>query len=208
MSDRKNHWESIYKHKSPLKVSWYSAEPALSLQLIHNCQIAFDAPLIDVGGGASLLVDRLLDEGFSDLAVLDVSGEALRFARNRLGARAGLVEWFETDITRFTPPRRFLLWHDRAVFHFLTGKADRNRYVHVLRQSLIPGGHLIIMAFAIDGPEKCSGLDVVQYDVNKLESELGSDFKLCESGHQVHITPAGKQQKFAYFRFVFKPVTT
>lgn len=219
MIDRKTHWENVYAKSSYLRVSWYQEEPALSLQLIRSTQISLDAPIIDVGGGASLLVDRLCDAGYSNLAVLDVSAQALAHAKDRLGykVRTGTVregslgckvsdvEWFEADVTQFNPPHRFSLWHDRAVFHFLTVQADRDQYLGVLNQALEPGGHLIIMAFAIGGPEKCSGLDIVQYDADKLSAELGPGFELVETGYEIHQTPAGKQQKFAYFRFQKTP---
>ena len=207
MSDRKKHWESVYQNNSPLGLSWHQEEPGLSLRLIHSAHITLDAPIIDVGGGASMLVDKLLDDGFTNIGVLDVSAQALAVAKNRLGSRASGVEWYEEDVTLFSPPGPVSLWHDRAVFHFLTCKADRERYINVLKQALAGGGHLIIMAFAIDGPVKCSGLDIVQYDANKLMAELGAGFELEESGYETHITPAGKQQKFAYFRLLFTPDT-
>lgn len=204
MFDRKGHWENIYAEKSPLEVSWYESEPALSLQLIRNTQVALDAPIIDIGGGASVLVDRLCEEGYSNVGVLDISSKALACARERLGDRANSIEWFEEDITRFDPPHSFAVWHDRAVFHFLTDKTDRSRYVTALRRGLDPGGHLILAAFAIGGPTKCSGLDIVQYDAEKLMVELGDEFALVEEKSETHITPAKAEQKFAYFRFLRK----
>ena len=207
MSERKAHWENVYRSKSPHVVSWYQKEPTLSLLLIASAPLPLDAPIIDVGGGASTLVDKLCDEGYTNIGVLDVSANALAHARNRLADRAGAVQWFEEDVTCFKPPHQFALWHDRAVFHFLTNRVDREKYIDVLKQSLEPGGHLIIMTFAIDGPDKCSGLDVVQYDAEKLTAELGPGFEPVETGHEVHITPAGGQQKFAYFRFSAIPET-
>ena len=202
MSDRKNHWEKVYRNKSPLEVSWFQENPALSLQLIGDARLALDAPVIDVGGGASILVDKLCDAGYTNIAVLDVSASALAHARERLAGRANAVHWYEADVTRFKPPQRFALWHDRAVFHFLTDKTDRDSYVSVLKQALRPGGHVIIMAFAIDGPAKCSGLDIVQYDEDKLKAALGPGFELAETGFETHKTPAGGQQKFAYFHLI------
>ena len=202
MSDRKAHWEKVYGKNSPKKVSWYQKEPVLSLDLIHRTQLARDAPIIDVGGGASTLVDLLCDEAFTHVGVLDLSARALTHAKDRLGDKADGIEWYEADITEFVPPHRFMLWHDRAAFHFLTCKSDRKRYVRVLRQALEPGGHLIIMTFAIDGPAKCSGLDIVRYDAEKLIEVLGPGFDLVETGNEVHMTPTGNQQKFAYFRFL------
>ena len=204
MPDRKEHWENVYQRNSPLKLSWYKEDPKLSMRLVHDTEISRDAAIIDVGGGASTLVDRLVDEGYSNVAVLDVAARALTQARIRLAADACRVQWYEEDVTRFESPNQYSLWHDRAVFHFLVNKKDRDKYVKVLRQSLRPGGHLIMMTFAIDGPSKCSGLDIVQYDEPTLAAALGSGFQLMESGFENHFTPAGKQQKFAYFRFVFK----
>lgn len=201
MFDKKQHWENVYENSSPLRVSWFQGEPALSLRLIHNAQIALDAPVLDVGGGASVLVDALCGIGYTKTAVLDISAKALAHAKTRLADKAGSVEWFEADVTHFCPPHPFALWHDRAVFHFLTARADRQAYVDVLNQALEPGGHLIMMAFAIDGPTKCSGLDIVQYDEDKIMAELGAGFELIESGRETHVTPAEKEQKFAYFRF-------
>lgn len=201
MFDKKVHWENVYGNSSPVSVSWFQNEPALSLRLIRNAQIPLDASVLDVGGGASVLVDALCELGYTNTAVLDISAKALAHAKTRLANKAGLVEWFEEDVTHFRPPHRFALWHDRAVFHFLTARADREAYVDVLNQALEPGGHLIMMAFALDGPKKCSGLDIVQYDEEKLMAELGAGFELIESGRDTHVTPADKEQNFAYFRF-------
>lgn len=203
MSERKNHWEKVYRDKSPIAVSWYQREPGLSLSLIARAELPLDAPIIDVGGGASTLVDSLCDAGYTDVSVLDVSASALAHSKNRLAQKGNMVHWYEEDVTCFKPPRRFALWHDRAVFHFLTSRSDRANYIAVLKRALKPGGHLVMLTFAIDGPVKCSGLDIVQYDADKLSAELGPDFELVETGHEVHITPAGNQQKFAYFRYLY-----
>ncbi len=204
MSDRKKHWENIYKDKSPQKVSWYENEPALSLQLIHNSHVALNAPIIDVGGGSSALVDCLCNEGYTNIAVLDISKNALAYAQDRLGDKSKEIEWYEEDITSFDPSHQFSLWHDRAVFHFMTNKSDRNKYINVLKRTLELNGHLIIAAFAIGGPTKCSGLDIVQYDAAKLMIELGEVFELVEEINEVHITPENKEQQFKYFRFIHK----
>lgn len=200
--DRKSHWENIYRNKSPLEVSWFQKEPALSLQLIRNSGFSTEAAIIDIGGGASLLVDRLSEQGFRHLAVLDISGVAINQAKQRLGPTAEQIEWFETDVTTFVPPHLYDIWHDRAVFHFLTDATDRKLYVETLKRALNPAGNLILAAFAIGGPTKCSGLDVVQYDHEKLERELGDGFSLAEQVSETHITPANKEQRFAYFRFI------
>jgi SAM-dependent methyltransferase len=205
MFDRKSHWQNVYQDKSALDVSWYQKKPVLSLELILGAQVANDESIIDVGGGASVLVDYLCKEGFTNLAVLDISKNALDSAKKRLGDLAKSIEWFEADITQFSAPHQFSLWHDRAVFHFLTDQSDRKSYVRVLKHALKAGSHLIIAAFAIGGPEKCSGLEIVQYNAEKLIAELGEGFELLEERNEVHVTPANKEQKFTYFYFIRVP---
>ena len=200
MTGRKDHWERIYSDKNPLEVSWYQKEPAVSLRLIEHCELGRDAPVIDVGGGASVLVDRLLDAGYSRLTVLDIASKSLASARARLGTRAQCVEWIEADVTEFAPPHPFRLWHDRAVFHVLTEAEDRKHYVEALKQALARGGHVVLAAFAIGGPTRCSDLDIVQYDAARLMTELGSEFELIEQASETHLTPARKPQLFCYFR--------
>ena len=207
MFNRKTHWETVYRNKSPTDLSWFQTEPALSLQLIRNTNISADDPIIDVGGGASSLVDFLCQQGYRHVSVLDVSANALDILRQRLGDKASAVDWFVEDITRFDPPHTFSLWHDRAVFHFLTDQGDRRNYVAVLKRALKPDGHVIIATFAIGGPTKCSGLDIVQYNAEKLMAELGAGFDLMEAKTEVHITPAKKEQKFAWFRLRRNPET-
>ena len=197
--DRKQHWEQVYTNKNTKEVSWYQESPTISLQLISASQKNTD--LIDIGGGASVLIDHLIDNDYQQLAVLDISDAALQTTKNRLGEKANLVSWFSSDITTFQSPKRFTLWHDRAVFHFLTQATDRQKYLEVLKQTLTPDGALIIAAFAIGGPEKCSGLDIVQYDANKMCDELGDGFQLIEQVSEKHITPANKEQAFIYYRF-------
>jgi SAM-dependent methyltransferase len=177
----------------------------VSLRLIDASGVGKDEGVLDVGGGASVLVDCLLDAGFRRLAVLDISAAALAQARQRLGGRASEVEWFETDVTGFQPARRYGLWHDRALFHFLTDPADRSKYVQTLIRTLVPGGHILIATFAIDGPHKCSGLDVIRYDAGSIISELGAEFQLVEQVDETHVTPWHTQQKFSYFHFVRQP---
>jgi ubiquinone/menaquinone biosynthesis C-methylase UbiE len=172
----------------------------MSLALIAASAVSKDAGVIDVGGGASLLVDFLLDDGYTNLAVLDISAAALNHSRSRLGARAGNVEWLEADVTSFEPPHRFGLWHDRAVFHFLTAADDRRNYLATLQRTLKPGGTVVISTFALDGPEKCSGLDVVRYDEQAMLAELGAEFHLQEVRREIHITPWQSEQRFIYFR--------
>jgi len=204
----KEHWNHVYQTKAHDDVSWYQSRPARSLQLIEACGVGKQEGIIDVGGGASLLVDFLLDAGFTRLAVLDISAAALAHAKERLGTRAGDVEWFEADVTGFTSPLYFNLWHDRAVYHFLTDKADRQKYVETLKRTLTPNGQIIIATFAIDGPLKCSGLKVARYDASAIVAELGEGFRLLEQVDETHTTPWGTEQKFSYFRFARIATTT
>lgn len=206
--DRKSHWEQVYRNKSPLEVSWYQAEPALSLGLIEATGCTRDAGIIDVGGGASVLVDRLLAAGYSRLAVLDIAGSALAHARDRLGARAAEVEWHEADATEFAAPHVFDIWHDRAVFHFLTDAEERRRYREVLLRTLRPGGHLILAAFAVGGPDHCSGLEIVQYDAPQIREQFGDAFDLIETREESHRTPGGMIQRFGYFRLIRRSAAT
>jgi SAM-dependent methyltransferase len=199
--DRKQHWETVYGGKAAEETSWYQRSPSRSLSMIVHAGISKEAALIDIGGGASLLVDHLLDLGYRDLSVLDISAAALAQAAGRLGLRAGQISWIEADVTAYRPSKRFDLWHDRAAFHFLTEVKDRRRYMAVLRQALAPGGQAILATFAPGGPEKCSGLDIVQYDAGKLGDELGPEFALQEQHEERHETPAGREQLFNFFRF-------
>ncbi len=203
MDSKKEHWEQVYQRRSPFEVSWYQENPTHSLSLIRNSSISHTESVIDVGGGASQLVDTLLQEGYQNLTILDISATALEHARNRLGAAADNVHWIESDITRFIPSQQFALWHDRAVFHFLTEAADRAQYIDALKQGLQPGGHLIIAAFSPDGPTQCSELDIVQYDKDKMVRTLGRDFELLEQTSEAHTTPANKIQHFNYFHFIY-----
>ncbi len=197
----KKHWEEIYEESAPEEVSWYQTRPEISLKMIEAARLSISDPLIDVGGGASRLVDHLMDLGYTDLTVLDISGTALDRTKTRLGPAAKSVHWVETDITRFTPDRRYALWHDRAVFHFLTNPQDRTRYLDVLNRSVVPGGHVLIATFALDGPEKCSGLPVQRYSHELLQETLGNAYELVAKDRETHVTPWGKEQKFLFTLF-------
>jgi ubiquinone/menaquinone biosynthesis C-methylase UbiE len=199
--NRQQHWNQIYQTKGPQEVSWYQRHPDVSLALVAASGASKDGGVIDVGGGTSTLVDCLLDAGYTRVAVLDVSSAALAHARARLGRREPEVEWFDADVTTFAPPRRFGLWHDRAVFHFLTEADDRRAYVAALRRTVSPGGSVVMATFAIDGPRTCSGLDVVRYDEQSIVAELGSEFRLQEARRETHTTPWQSEQRFVYFRF-------
>lgn len=196
--DRKAHWESVHARKGDANVSWYQREPGLSLELIRSVASGGRGRIIDVGGGASLLVDHLLELPFNKVAVLDISETALGLARSRLGERAGRVDWIVADVATAHAIGTFDLWHDRAVFHFLTDPADRRNYVELARQTVPEGGHLIIAAFANDGPKRCSDLDVCRYNAETLGAELGEDFLLAREARETHTTPWGSPQSFFY----------
>ena len=199
--NRKQHWESVYTDKSPLDVSWYQTEPRLSLELISATGARRDAPILDVGGGASVLVDRLLDAGYTQLSVLDISSRALDHARRRLGPRATQVEWIEADITQFVPPRVYQVWHDRAVFHFLTEEQDRQTYKTILQKTVMSGGFVIMSAFALNGATMCSGLPVQRHSMESLHEFLGDEFKLVESLDYTYHMPSGDLRPYVYARF-------
>lgn len=197
---RQQHWNDIYTRKAEDEVSWFQPEASISLELIVRFAPPHAARIIDVGGGASRLVDGLLERGFEDVTVLDISEAALGKARARLGARADQVKWVAADVTAFEPTERYALWHDRAVFHFLTSPADRAAYVRSLERALAPNGHVVVGTFALDGPERCSGLEIVRYDAKALVTALGPSFRLIEEVRHEHTTPAGKTQAFTFVR--------
>jgi ubiquinone/menaquinone biosynthesis C-methylase UbiE len=199
MSERRLHWEKIHGDRKPDEVSWHQENPSLSLDLIRKAGIPKDGSVIDVGGGASRLADALLDEGFARVSVLDISARSLARAKERLGARASKVVWIETDLTAFVPKEAYDLWHDRAVFHFLTEEDDRRKYVDLVRRTLKAGGALVLAAFALDGPETCSGLPVRRYDAGLVRAAFGSGFVLVDEAAEAHVTPRGVEQRFRYF---------
>jgi len=200
-SSRQIHWDKIYKEKPETGVSWYQSSPEPSLGQIRRLARRRDSPIIDIGGGASLLADRLLETGFTKLTVLDVSEIALGHVRARLGTRAQEVRWIVGDVIAVEGIGRQEIWHDRAVFHFLTDPSDRRRFVERVAECVIPGGHVLIAAFALDGPKQCSGLPVERYDVDRLASEFGPGFSLLESDHRTHVTPWGAPQSFTHAVF-------
>lgn len=200
--DRKQHWEEVYVSKAADAVSWFQPRAGLSLQLIGEMVPDRNAAIIDIGGGASNLVDALLAEGYSDLTVLDLSAAAIRVARERLGENAKAVQWMEADITRAELVRnRYDLWHDRATFHFLREPAERHAYRERLMHALRPGGRVILATFAENGPEKCSGLPVMRYSPETLSAELGEAFELIRHEKEAHRTPSGSVQQFNYCCF-------
>ena len=198
---RQAHWDSTYATKGETGVSWFEDAPALSLDLIRRRRAIAQSSLIDIGGGASRLVDALLDEGMRDIAVLDLSATALDTAKARLGATAGDIEWITADVTAWEPVRTYDFWHDRAAFHFLTEPDDRAAYIARVHAAVKPQGHAIIATFAPDGPERCSGLPVMRYDPSTLAGVVGPSFRLIDERRHVHTTPWGSAQVFQFSVF-------
>lgn len=197
--DRKSHWENIYQTKARDQVSWFREHLDTSLTMITNTGVGREAAIIDVGGGNSTLVDDLLENGYVDVSVLDISGKAIAGSKERLGRKAEDVIWIEADITSAELPKdHYDVWHDRAVFHFLTDPEDRRKYVELVLRSLKPGGHIIVASFGLEGPEKCSGLDVVRYSPDSMHDEFGDAFRLVKSVGETHNTPFGTTQEFVY----------
>lgn len=199
-SKRAVHWNEVYASKPASHLSWFQAAAEPSMRMIRASGAAPDTGIIDIGGGASVLVDELLAADFMDVSVLDIAETALERTITRLGAGAAKVQWIVADILSWTPQRSYALWHDRAVFHFLTEEDDRAAYRAVLRQALKPGGTLIVAAFAADGPERCSGLPVRRWSAETLEAEFGNEFRSTETSRQEHRTPWGALQPFTWAR--------
>lgn len=201
MSDRTTHWQNVYATKGEAEVSWFQNSPAMSLEMIRAANSDHDAAIIDIGGGASRLVDALLQDGYRALAMLDLSANALDVVKRRIGTAASTVDWIVADVTTWQPAKTYEVWHDRAAFHFLTDSRDRAAYVERLRSAIAAGGHVIIATFAPDGPEKCSGLPVQRHDSASLSGELGPEFELIEARSQTHQTPWHSTQAFQFSRF-------
>ena len=199
MSEQAAHWDAVYERKDPDQVSWYTPHLERSLAFIEGAGLCSDAAILDVGGGASTLVDDLLARGFLDLTVLDLSAAAVARARERIGASASRVKWLVGDVTEVEfPPASVDFWHDRAVFHFLREEDARRRYVDSVRRSVRPGGHVLVATFGPDGPERCSGLDVMRYGAEDIHAEFGSAFRKVGSAVEEHTTPWGSVQQFVY----------
>ena len=200
--NRKDHWERIYQKHSPTEVGWYQSYPERSLKLIHNTGVDTNSNIIDVGGGTSTLAKHLLDKGYEKLAVLDISGISIERAKSQLDEKSSEIYWIEADVTKYSFTEQYDIWHDRAVFHFLTKAEDRKGYINSLNQALKLNGHLIIATFSLDAPPKCSGLSVVRYSSETLQSELGDNYILVESLVEDHVTPSGVKQNFIFCRFI------
>jgi SAM-dependent methyltransferase len=197
--DRHEHWQNVYRTRAADAVSWFRPHVDVSLELLAKAGMHADSRVIDVGGGAATLVDDLLARGLRHVSVLDVSEQALAIARGRLGPRAQEVTWYEGDVLRVRlPATGFDLWHDRAVLHFLTNPEDANRYARIAADAVTAGGHAVIAGFALDGPERCSGLPVVRRSAEDIAALMAPAFELVESRAERHVTPAGANQSFAY----------
>lgn len=201
MSDEQAHWERVYAEKEPREVSWFEAVPTSSLAMIEAAGLPCEAPIVDVGGGASRLAEELLRRGHTDVTVVDISAEALGRAREGF-ADAERIEWVVGDVRRHDFGRRFALWHDRAVFHFMVTSGDRRAYLETLGRSVQPGGHVLLATFGREGPERCSGLPVTRYSPESLAAALGGIAELRSWRHEEHRTPAGEEQQFLYAHFV------
>ena len=201
IAERKAHWEEMYRTKLPDEMGWYETYPAMSLKLVLLAGIDKNAHIIDIGGGISFFSDKLLDKGFKHITVLDISGTAIEKAKARFGKQAANIIWIEAHITEFEPSRTYDLWHDRAVFHFLTDPADRKKYLEVMKRALNPTGRVIMATFGLNAPPKCSGVDVARYSPELLSREIDGDFELMHAFDEIHITPSGKEQPFIYCLF-------
>jgi SAM-dependent methyltransferase len=199
--EKQTHWQNVYQTKGERDVSWFQETPTISLDLIRATGLGTDASVVDVGGGASRLVDAFVTEGFRSITVLDVSEKALATSRDRLGPRAQDVTWIVADVTAWRPDKSYDLWHDRAAFHFLTDPSDRAAYAACVQNAVRASGHVIIGTFAPDGPERCSGLPVIRHDAASIGETLGRSFKLIESRRHDHQTPGGTVQRFQFSRF-------
>jgi ubiquinone/menaquinone biosynthesis C-methylase UbiE len=198
-SEMKQHWDKVYETKQPNEVSWTQEVPQTSLNFIHSFNLPKTASIIDVGGGESKLVDFLLEEGFQNITVLDISQKALEKAQQRLGEKASQVKWIVSDITEFVPPQQYDVWHDRATFHFLTSKEDLEEYLHIAKRSV--KGYLAIGTFSLNGPKKCSGLNIKQYSEEQLENVLADGFAKLRCILEDHITPFNTKQNFLFCSF-------
>ena len=199
--DPKKHWENAYQKESSEELSWYQDRPERSLELIAATGVGFDGNIIDIGGGTSKLAGLLVVQGYRKVTVLDIAARSIEQAKSRLGEQADKIAWIEADATNYNFREKYDIWHDRAVFHFLTDIQDRKRYVDAVQHSLKIGGHLIMATFCLKGPRKCSGLPVVRYSPETLHNEFGNNFALVETFVEVHLTPSRAQQEFIYCSF-------
>ena len=197
-----DHWQQVYAARNEEDLSWFEPVPGISLDLLLTPSLQKDAEILDVGGGASHLVDALLDRGFIHVSVLDIAASALEKSQSRLAEKASSVRWILSDITQWQPEKKYNAWHDRAVFHFLSTEQDRRSYRAAMEKAVVPGGIVVIGTFALDGPERCSGLPVQRYSPESLSAELGDAFRWTATRRMEHTTPAGKVQRFQFSRFI------
>ncbi|MBI6119099.1 class I SAM-dependent methyltransferase [Salegentibacter maritimus] len=201
MNEAESHWQNVYTKKSYPETSWYQEKPGTSLSFIQELELPFTSKIVDIGGGDSNLVDFLLKDGYRDISVLDISKASLEKAKNRLGEEAEKVTWINADVTSFKPTKTYHLWHDRAAFHFLTEDQQIENYLQILEKSVIPGGYVIIATFSKNGPEKCSGRTIKQYNDEDLKNLLADNFNLLKSKNIDHTTPTGAVQNFTFCCF-------
>ena len=197
----KDHWQNVYDKKNENEVSWYQKSPKLSLEFVKSLNLSLDAEIIDIGAGESRLVDNLLEMGFVNLSVLDISSKSIEKTKKRLGLKSKLVNWIVSDINNFNPTKKYDLWHDRAAFHFLKDSVEIDNYVKLVKSSLHNQGNLIIATFSENGPLKCSGLEVSRYSENSISDLFNNDFELIKSQKSIHKTPFSTSQEFLFSKF-------
>jgi len=200
-NERKDHWENVFSTKAPNEVSWFQEYPKKSVEFLELFDLPEDANIIDVGSGDSNFVDALLEKGYSNIYILDISENALERAKARLGEKANRVHWIVSDVRAFVPPVQFDFWHDRAAFHFLTDDESVNKYVHIAENGIRKGGYLVLGTFSEEGPQKCSGLDIQQYDPHTMSSRFEKEFDRIKCTRDEHVTPSAKTQQFLFCSF-------
>ncbi len=201
VESKKKHWENIYDTKKLNEVSWYQPVPETSLNFINSTEVSKHAQIIDIGGGDSFLADNLISLGYTNLSVLDISGNAIERAKKRLGENADEVTWVVSDVTDFKPSKTYDIWHDRAAFHFLTSREDIQKYLNTMESAIKPKGYLILGTFSENGPTKCSGIEIKQYSIEELKAAIPDSFKFIEGKNIDHPTPSGSLQNFTFCRF-------
>ncbi|MBA3665056.1 MAG: class I SAM-dependent methyltransferase [Bacteroidetes bacterium] len=199
--NKREHWENIYTTRKPTDVSWFQVYPKSSMKFIELFNLPMDAGIIDIGGGDSNFVDALLEKGYTDITVLDISAKSIERARTRLGEKASLVNWIVSDVTDFTPARRYNFWHDRAAFHFLVTEEQADKYVEIAKEGISENGYLVLGTFSESGPKKCSGLDIKQYSEESMSAKFENDFKRIKCITEDHSTPFNTIQNFLFCSF-------
>jgi SAM-dependent methyltransferase len=201
---RKEHWDHVYENKGPTELSWFQPVPSRSMAMIRETGVPTEAPIIDVGAGVSSLVDILLNSDYSNVSVMEISNAAISESRARLGDAASRVKWMQADVLEWAPIGRYYVWHDRAVFHFMTDDVKVNTYLNTMRTALVPGGYFVLATYGPEGPDRCSGLDVQRYSIEQLTSLLEEDFELKSFDVEDHTTPTGNVQQYLYSSWQMK----